>query len=374
MDVSLGSSFEPDLNFQPPRLSSASSIRRRHYIPELAALGRSNLSDRQSSERPSVCLVCGKVFARQHDLERHERIHAEEHKSGTQWEALPESSDDELAKDDSIADESADTINAWNFGDPKKANAGFNFSSNRATEEKKKESSEKDGSSSAYDLRRVERTERVSKERSASLGGPRKFRRSPRFNALSHGWLMAQDADKREYCYSAGGEASWQRLINRATQAPTPSEAKTHSHQQKLEGIVREITNADDEYSRKRKSASKMRSPGSSHEITAFELTQEELVTKKACDVEREPAFSDSGYHAGKGTDAEPVCSLDSSGSSLGLPQDFLQDFVTAFANSLIEKSGAKAWAAYTAAHSSPEVLEKCLHDLLRDYAIGLSG
>ncbi|OJD39051.1 pfs domain protein [Diplodia corticola] len=113
---------------------------------------------------------------------------------------------------------------------------------------------------------------------------------------------------------------------------------------------------------------------GSNPDAMAPDLISDNLTSKEAHDTEREPVFSDSGYHTGKGTDTASVSSVESSGSSLGLPQDFLQNFVAVFGEILIEQSGAKAWAAYTLAHSSPEVLEKCLHDFLRDYSVGLSA
>ncbi|KAB2573008.1 WW/Rsp5/WWP [Lasiodiplodia theobromae] len=111
---------------------------------------------------------------------------------------------------------------------------------------------------SAYDSRWAERTERVSKERSASPDAPKgpsnrnpiparpfpggrgQFRRPPHFNPLPHGWFMTQDADKRTYYYSASGATSWQRPTTPAPQAPAPSKEKTH--QQKLQEIIREIT------------------------------------------------------------------------------------------------------------------------------------
>ncbi|ERF70613.1 hypothetical protein EPUS_02479 [Endocarpon pusillum Z07020] len=81
---------------------------------------------------------------------------------------------------------------------------------------------------------------------------------------------------------------------------------------------------------------------------------------------------SDSGYHTGLGTDTESVCSLGSVGTSLGLPQDFLQEFIAFFGDTLIDKAGARAWAGYALAQHAPEVVEHRLDGMLKDYAADL--
>ena len=86
------------------------------------------------------------------------------------------------------------------------------------------------------------------------------------------------------------------------------------------------------------------------------------------------PVPSDSGYHSGLGTDTESVCSMDSVGSSLGLPQNFLQEFIAFFGDTLIEKAGARQWAGYALAHRSPEEIEKRLTALLKEYALELAS
>ncbi|KAF7513369.1 hypothetical protein GJ744_009790 [Endocarpon pusillum] len=81
---------------------------------------------------------------------------------------------------------------------------------------------------------------------------------------------------------------------------------------------------------------------------------------------------SDSGYHTGLGTDTDSVCTLGSVGTSLGLSQDFLQDFIAFFGDTLIDKAGARAWAGYALVQHAPEVIEHRLDGLLKDYAIDL--
>lgn len=83
---------------------------------------------------------------------------------------------------------------------------------------------------------------------------------------------------------------------------------------------------------------------------------------------------TDSGYHSGKGTDTASVCSIDSNGSSLGIPTDTLQDFITVFANVLLDKVTVYAGAAYDVAEHPPGVIEAHFHDLLRRYAIDLEA
>lgn len=82
---------------------------------------------------------------------------------------------------------------------------------------------------------------------------------------------------------------------------------------------------------------------------------------------------SDSGYRSGVGTDTASVCSIDSIGSSLGLPQDFLSKFIALFGDILIEKAGARDWAGYALAHKSPEEIEQRLMELLKTYTSELS-
>jgi hypothetical protein len=65
---------------------------------------------------------------------------------------------------------------------------------------------------------------------------------------------------------------------------------------------------------------------------------------------------------------------LDSVGSSLGLPQNFLHEFIAFFGDTLIEKAGARQWAEYALAHRSSEEIEKQLNELLKEYAIELAS
>lgn len=110
----------------------------------------------------------------------------------------------------------------------------------------------------AIDSRWAERSERPSKERSPSPEAPRgpsgprnpvparpfpgpsrQFRRPPQFNPLPLGWFMAQD-NGRTYYYSASGATTWQRPTIAAAQPPPPPKEKTH--EQKLQDIIRSIT------------------------------------------------------------------------------------------------------------------------------------
>lgn len=50
---------------------------------------------------------------------------------------------------------------------------------------------------------------------------------------------------------------------------------------------------------------------------------------------------SDSGYNSGLGAVPSLVCFANSTGSSLGIPRDFLQEFITFFGDTLIDKSDA---------------------------------
>ena len=87
---------------------------------------------------------------------------------------------------------------------------------------------------------------------------------------------------------------------------------------------------------------------------------------------QNEPAkvASDSGYHTGLGTDTESVCSMESTGSSLGLPKDFLDEFIAFFGDMLVEKSGAHAWDEQTLLTRFPEAAQKHIIELLKEYAI----
>ncbi|KAH7089858.1 hypothetical protein FB567DRAFT_547409 [Paraphoma chrysanthemicola] len=83
---------------------------------------------------------------------------------------------------------------------------------------------------------------------------------------------------------------------------------------------------------------------------------------------------SDSGYHSGYGTDTASVCSVDSTGSSLGLPQDLLQNFIAFFGDMLIEETGAEKWFRHTLENQSGDEIEKRLAEILRGYAIDLAS
>jgi hypothetical protein len=86
------------------------------------------------------------------------------------------------------------------------------------------------------------------------------------------------------------------------------------------------------------------------------------------------PIPSDSGYHSGLGTDTESVCSMDSVGSSVGVPQNFLQDFIAYFGDTLIQKAGAREWAGYALVHRSSAEIEKQLNSLLKKYTIEMAS
>lgn len=79
---------------------------------------------------------------------------------------------------------------------------------------------------------------------------------------------------------------------------------------------------------------------------------------------------SDSGYHSGLGTDTGSVCSMGSVGSSLGIPRDFLQEFIAFFGDTLIEKSGAQHWAGHALTSRSSIEIETQLAVLLKEYAM----
>ncbi|CAI6331744.1 unnamed protein product [Periconia digitata] len=86
------------------------------------------------------------------------------------------------------------------------------------------------------------------------------------------------------------------------------------------------------------------------------------------------PVPSDSGYRSGMGTDTASVCSANSTGSSLGLPHNFLQEFVAFFGDSLIEKAGARQWIGSVVARRSQEYIESWLNVLLKEYTHDLTA
>jgi len=65
---------------------------------------------------------------------------------------------------------------------------------------------------------------------------------------------------------------------------------------------------------------------------------------------------------------------MGSIGSSLGLPKDFLQDFISFFANTLFDRVGARVWAEYALEQHPPAFIEQHLNRALRDYAIEISS
>jgi hypothetical protein len=83
---------------------------------------------------------------------------------------------------------------------------------------------------------------------------------------------------------------------------------------------------------------------------------------------ELDTAPSDSGYYSGR---AESICSIDSTGSSLGLPSDFLHDFIAFFADTLSKTAGASQWAQYALSQQSAEKIEKHVTALLKDFTLG---
>lgn len=87
-----------------------------------------------------------------------------------------------------------------------------------------------------------------------------------------------------------------------------------------------------------------------------------------------ETIHSDSGYRSGGlGTDTGSVCSVDSMGSSLGIPPNFLQDFVAFFGDTVIEQANVRKWANESLASRSSEEIEKCVSVLLKEYAVDLA-
>jgi len=81
---------------------------------------------------------------------------------------------------------------------------------------------------------------------------------------------------------------------------------------------------------------------------------------------------SDSGYHTGIGKDTDSICSIDSFSSSLGLPGDFLQEFIAYIGDTLVEKTEAKTWGKSLRAHLSQISAESKIEDLLKEYSIKL--
>lgn len=67
----------------------------------------------------------------------------------------------------------------------------------------------------------------------------RPYRRPPPFNPLPPGWFAAV-ANGKTYYYSASGQTTWQRPTVPAAQPPPPPKEK--SHEQKLQDIIRSIT------------------------------------------------------------------------------------------------------------------------------------
>jgi hypothetical protein len=109
-------------------------------------------------------------------------------------------------------------------------------------------------------------------------------------------------------------------------------------------------------------------------EVMAFEPDRRngKEIDVDSKEILRKPVPSDSGYHSGLGTDTESVCSMGSVETSLGLPQDFLQEFIAFFGDMLIDKAGVRAWAGYALAQYTPEDIEQRLNGLLKDYTVEL--
>jgi hypothetical protein len=88
-------------------------------------------------------------------------------------------------------------------------------------------------------------------------------------------------------------------------------------------------------------------------------------------DFAKTPPFpSNSGYQSSFGTFTVSMSPMDSMAKSLGLTQDFVQEFVAFFGDTLIEKSGARKWANHALATHAQEDTEKRLDMLLHDYTI----
>jgi hypothetical protein len=82
------------------------------------------------------------------------------------------------------------------------------------------------------------------------------------------------------------------------------------------------------------------------------------------------PFPSISGYQSGLGTDTKSMDSVYCMAQSLGLTQNSVQEFISCFGNTLIEKSGARKWARHTLATYTQEDIEKRLDMLLHGYTI----
>lgn len=113
---------------------------------------------------------------------------------------------------------------------------------------------------------------------------------------------------------------------------------------------------------------------GQHRDLSRIGNHDERKIPLKDQETQTREAPSDSGYHSGLGTDTESVCSMGSVGSSLGLPQNFLQDFISYFGDVLIEKSGSRAWGKYALEHYSSEIIEHRLNGLLKEYAVRVSS
>lgn len=63
---------------------------------------------------------------------------------------------------------------------------------------------------------------------------------------------------------------------------------------------------------------------------------------------------------------------MSSMGGSLGLPENFLEEFISFFGDTLIEKAGGRHWAEYTLATRQQKDMEREMNALLKDYTIDL--
>jgi hypothetical protein len=64
---------------------------------------------------------------------------------------------------------------------------------------------------------------------------------------------------------------------------------------------------------------------------------------------------------------------MNSTGSSLGIPQDFLQDFIAFFADALIKKAGATHWRRYVQDHHSAESAKNVVETAIKKFTVNFA-
>jgi hypothetical protein len=80
----------------------------------------------------------------------------------------------------------------------------------------------------------------------------------------------------------------------------------------------------------------------------------------------------DSDYHSDPRSDADSIFSVDSLGSSLGIPLNVLGDFINIFAISITKQPGVSIWGSAAVHVQAPSFIERKLRGLLKDYTIDL--